>query len=416
MAFGMFGNQAPPIGIEFGTHSLKALQIDPSGKPTVMAAAAIDTPEKLLTDDVGRMAFQAENLPTLIREAGFKGKRAICSLPAKQTIVQHIQAPKNEGADMASAVQNQMQIQMGIDPRSAVIRHFEVGDFTRSGGTKTEVICFAVARDVVFRQIEALRRAKLEPVGIHSSQVAVARAFDRITRREEDAKLTTLFIDLGAGTTKVVITHGRDLAFAKTIDVAGRTFDEVCAKQLDCGLLEARRQRLMLATQAAPPETPAPRAVDGAGQMTGRRVMKDADGVSRDLGGIAAAVDRRTGDPTPGVTEDLSTAAPSSLSNGKLDLTEPLEWLTDEISMCLRYHQSLFPERKINRAIFVGGEARHMGMCQHVARVLRTPSQIADPLAHLPRKGRDKAVNVDLTTAQPGWATPLGLCFCPIEV
>lgn len=415
MAFGMFGNTAPPIGIEFGTHSLKALQIDPSGTPSVIAAGAIETPDKLVTDEVGRMAFQMENLAYLIKEGGFKGKRAICSLPAKQTIVQHLQVPKNDGAKLATAVQAQMQMQMGIEPRQAVIRHVEVGDFTRSGGAKTEVICFAVPRDIVFRQIEAMRRAKLEPVGIHSSQLAIARAFDRITRREEDHQLTTLFIDLGAGTTKVVITHGRDMAFAKTIDVAGRTFDEVCARQLDCSLLDARRKRLALATGAPLPQSPAPREEAGAGGMSGRRLAKDAEGGTTDLGGVAAAVDRRTGSPTPGVTPELSEASSSGLSSGSMDLSEPLEWLTDEVSMCLRYHHALFPERKVNRAIFLGGEARHLAMCQHIARTLRTPSQIADPLAHLPRKGREKAVNVDLTEAQPGWAVPFGLCFCPLE-
>lgn len=415
MAFGMFGNTPPPIGIEFGTHSLKALQIDSSGgRPAIIAAASLETPERLLTDESGRMTFQAENLPDLLREGGFRGKRVISALPAKQTIVQHIQVQKADAASLTSAVQSQLQMQAGIDPRQAVIRHIEVGDFTRAGAVRTEVICFAVARDVVFRQIEALRGAKLSPAGIHSSQLAAARAFDRITRRQEDSDLTTLFIDIGAGTTKVVITHGRDLAFAKTIDVAGRVFDEVCAKQLDCGLLEARTRRLALAAQATPPASPAPREEAARTDGSARR-SKTAPG-GEAAGALAATMDRREHAPAPGVTPDVSTDAPVRLTCGRIDLSEPLEWLTDEVAMCLRHHRSLFRERKIDRAIFLGGESRHTGMCQQIARALRAPSQIADPLSHLAWKGRGEPAGVDLSKPQPGWAVPLGLCHCPMEM
>ncbi|MBC7835562.1 MAG: hypothetical protein H7Y88_10760, partial [Phycisphaerales bacterium] len=99
-----------------------------------------------------------------------------------------------------------------------------------------------------------------------------------------------------------------------------------------------------------------------------------------------------------------------------VDLSEPLEALTDDIAMCLRYHDSLFPGRKINRAIFVGGEARHRGLCQHVARTLRLPAQVADPLSRLARTGGERCTNVDMKLPQPGWAVPYGLCISPTDL
>lgn len=402
MAFGRFNNSAPPIAIEFGVHSLKALQIEPGNPPRLLAAGCIETPEALLTDDVGRLTFQAQNLPDLLRTGNFKGKRAICSLPGRQTIVHHLQVQRTEGQPLAPAVASQLQFSTGIDPNQAVVRHFEVGEFNRGGVSKTEVICIAVSRDVVFKQISAVRAAKLEPVGLHTNQVAIIRAFDNITRRVEDDQLTTMYIDIGAGTTKLVIAHGREMRFAKTIDVAGRTLDELVAKQLDCGLLEARRQRHALAKLASQPTSPAPKNAPAP--------IRGKDG------SVAVAEDRRGGAPSPGVTPDLSESDPVNLRSGALDLAEPLEWLTDEISMCLRYHKALFPDRPVNRAIFVGGEARHVGMCQHIARILRAPAQIADPLSHLARTGKEKTVNLDLSIPQPGWAAPLGLCHCPADL
>ena len=126
-------------------------------------------------------------------------------------------------------------------------------------------------------------------------------------------------------------------------------------------------------------------------------------------------MDRRIGNPMPNLTPDLSTEEPVNLQAGDIDLTEPLEWLTDEISMCARYHQTVFPNRTIDRAIFVGGESRHIGMCQQIAKLLRTSSQIADPLAHVKLPRSNQLVNVDFGFAQPGWVVPYGLCCCPLD-
>ncbi|MCC6833272.1 MAG: hypothetical protein IT200_18205 [Thermoleophilia bacterium] len=93
-----------------------------------------------------------------------------------------------------------------------------------------------------------------------------------------------------------------------------------------------------------------------------------------------------------------------------------MEILTDEIWMCLRYHASLYPSRKIDRAVFVGGEARHKPLCQHIARSLRIPSQVADPMARVARSGGGSPIGVDLCQAQPGWTVPLGLCLCPTDL
>ena len=38
--------------------------------------------------------------------------------------------------------------------------------------------------------------------------------------------------------------------------------------------------------------------------------------------------------------------------------------LTDEIQLSLRYHESLFPGRKVERVIFLGGESKSRALCR----------------------------------------------------
>jgi Tfp pilus assembly PilM family ATPase len=126
--------------------------------------------------------------------------------------------------------------------------------------------------------------------------------------------------------------------------------------------------------------------------------------------------ERRTGQAPPGLTPDLTAQPSVAVSPPRADLSEPLEILTDEISMCLRYHESIFPERRVDRAIFIGGEARHIGLCQHIARTLRLPAQVADPMAGIARTGSEPTAGVDFRQGQPGWALALGLCLSPTDL
>jgi type IV pilus assembly protein PilM len=388
----------PPIAIDFGAGVLKVLQVAPGEPPALVAAATIDTPPELINDAQKRLAYQIDALPTLVKTVEIKGKRAVCSIPAGAALVKHMQFQPEPGVSIDDLVQSAIPAQLGCDPGALVYRHSTVAQV----GRKTEVICMATARDTVERLMRAIKAAGLEPVGMHSEFHAVLRAFDSITRRAEDAKLTSLYLDIGAGATKVAIANGRELAFARTIDLGGRHLDRAVAKQLKVDLAEARTVRLKMAELGRKPlRTPVPAAMAAA--PAGAH------------GGALVLEDRRQGAAPAGFTPDLTTQ-PMLNPLGTADLSEPLEILTDEISMCIRYHESLFPDRKVGRTVFIGGEARHVGLCQHIARTLKLPAQVGDPMASVARTGEEPLTGVDFSQSQPGWTVALGLALSPTDL
>ena len=142
---------------------------------------------------------------------------------------------------------------------------------------------------------------------------------------------------------------------------------------------------------------------------------------------IAEAADPRAAGPTPTAHMPASDAAgPTGLAmldaRTKAQQAQPcaaseinadtMECLVDELQLCLRYHQTLFPKHPIEKLVFLGGEAKQVKTCQTIARALRVAAQLGDPLARLARVGSSKtASNVDLDQPQPGWAVPMGLCL-----
>lgn len=332
-----------PVAIDFGVASIKMLQVNIAETTTLAAAASLETPAELMAHDGKRIAWQLEQVPKLLKQGGFKGRRAVAGVPASQTFCKHAQVPKGDGVDLKAIVGSMVAGQIGCDQSALVYRFVEVAGTT---GAKGEVICMATPRELMARVMQSLKPAKFELVGGQSEFHALLRAFAGVGRRAEDAAQATLYIDIGRATTKAVIAHGKDMVFARLIQLGGAQFDEAVAKRDGLNSTEAHAARV-------------------------------------------------AGAATPG---------------------EAIEMLADEIGMCVRYHESLFQGRRVERAVFAGGESRDGALCREIARRLRLTAQAGDPLASVGRTGNEPASGVDFKTPQPGWAVALGLCLSPTDL
>lgn len=424
MRFGMFSTQYSPIAFDFGNSSVKILQIGTGDHPSLIAAAQLDIPEEEQQNPEKLPAFFNRELPKLLQQCKFKGKRAVCAVPSGQTFIQHMQLTPMEGMSHDDLVMGQLQTQMGCTPDSVVVRSVNVTNVHRGGQAKTEMICFAIARDTVMRYVDTLRRCRLEAVGAHTEILSMVRAFDHLNRRESDSQITSLYVDLGRSGMRVAISHGREIVFARHIQVGGKHLDERIAATLHCDVTSARAHRLCVQTidevtspgpaKAAPTEGMAVlnAALSEAEADTDARAKAEADDSTK---ATASVPDRRVGMVPPELNNAVDPSdAPKAIVN--VDLSELLDTITDELSMCLRYHQGLFPERKIDRAIFLGGETRQMWLCQHIVKVLRLPGQMGDPLARLERAKDTQTPGLELGVPQPGWAVACGLCLTPTDL
>lgn len=400
------GNGLSPIAIDFGVAGLKLLQVQGSDPPALVAAAYLPTPEPLIDDDNKRLEFQTQNLGKLVREGGFKGKRAVCAIPAFQTFCKNLQFPKTDGVSTKAMVDAAIPTQFNRDPSQLVYRTIDV---SMAGSGKCEVIVVAATRELVDRLMRAVAGAKLQPVGMHSEFAATLRAFDYVNRREGDLSQTTLYLDVGCAATKIMIAHGKEMSFARVVNVGGKHLDDLAADQLACMRDQARRLRLAL--NAEVPTEPVPVAAARVEAPTANPAGNPATGPA-----AASAAERRAAPAPPGFMPEVRQQAPVPVAPEEADLSELLETLTDEIQMCARYHASQFPTRKVDRVLFVGGEARHRGLCQHIAKALRLPAQAADPMARVARSGKEPAFGIDLKQPQPGWAVALGLCLSPTDL
>ncbi len=409
MSFGLLKGNTPPIAVDFGVASLKALQIMQGDERTIIASARAFTPDELIDKPAERLAYQSGELARMLRSADFRGKRAVCSVSATLTFVQHIQVQRVEGMTLDGMVSQRVAEITNRPASSYILRRIEVGEVMRGGARRDEIICVAIPREAVMSHMRALRTCKLEPVGVHTEHLALVRSIDHITRRTEDASLVTLLIDIGYGSTRIVVTHGQDAVIARTLLVGGRQLDAMSAKQSGCDLGEAHRRRVATLAMRTPHsvEEGVRRPVEAALDGRARTVAPAPHSAV-----VSTLDDRRVGARPVGVTDLDGGVALPERARAVMDIFR--ETLCDEIALAVRYHRALFPDRSIGRTIFFGGESMCADLCRRISDELRLDASLGDPLS-LFRQGPASEFT-DAGGPTPEWAVALGLCVSPTDL
>lgn len=417
MAFSFLTGGGSSIAIDFGSASVKMLQVSKDDRPKLVAAAELPIPDSVRGDHVKQIEYLAEYLPPLLSRSNFKSRRATISVPGSKTLVQHTSLPRIDGTDDHELILSQLSADYGCPSSAIIAQHTEVCEVHRGGQPLREAIVYAIPREVISRYVNLLKKLRIEVVGVHAAPNALRYAFAHLNRRERDSEVTTCYVNLGWSGTLVTIANGNELAFARQIEVGGRHLDEQIASVLRCDLAAARGHRLAVGDQAIKVEAPLAGATNNAILgVAAAQAGSDATGLGGSIGTDDQAEERRTtAFPAPGVGQHVDVdAAQAQIAD--LQIGELLDMISDELTMSLRYHKTLFPGRRIDRVIFVGGEARQLWLCRNLASRLRVPAQLGDPITRLNVPEGIETPGLDLGEPQPGWAVACGLCNAPTDL
>jgi type IV pilus assembly protein PilM len=354
MALKILHKRALPIGVDFGSSRIKLAQLRFSGETVeLLAAGSAEVPASKTATPSQRIEMLSQALRGVVRSSPFKGNRSILCIPARDTFVHQAKIPKLTPEATHAAVLAELRDKLPYPVEQAVVQEIVAGDVKRDGEQRREVIITAVSQKTLEAYLGVAERAKLDVIGVNIEACAVVECFSRLFRRSTDSARTIMYIDLGAFSTQVVLAHGNDVAFLRNLSTGGSQMDEAVAKGLRIGLSQARAMR-------------------------------------RDL---------QKNEESGAAHDELY-----HLLDGSLDS------MADELTQCLRYYESVFRNRSVERVIFVGGQAHDKRLCQALARRLNLPAQVGDPLLHVSRvAGAGLEIGLDRRQPNPDWAVAIGL-------
>ncbi len=248
---GLFGSRTT-IGLDLGSHTLKAVEMVPAGGGTfkVTRLGVTPTPAGAVADGV---AAGSEALSVAVRNllstAGIRGSRVVTALGGEAVIVRELKLPEMPAAELEQAVAYEAERYLPYGVRE-VSRDFQVlGKAPEEG--QIEILLVAARKEVVNRQLAVLQMTGLSASVLDVAPFSMLRAVGR-----RDGAGTVVYVDLGAESSDIIIMEGDRLRLARNISTGGNAVTKAIAEALSLEMgaaqtLKEERAQLMLEGQQA---------------------------------------------------------------------------------------------------------------------------------------------------------------------
>lgn len=373
-----------PIGLDIGHSSIKMIQLAINGGHiSVLAADKARIDPRINGDPRERRSFVVSKIGQMLTNGNFRGKKVISCLPNDRLKITSLRLAEAERDKIEQALRKEVAQRFGLDPDKDAINFVLVGDVHQGDEIKSELILFAADNESIKDHIELLEEAGLRPVGIDMVPCALFRSFGRSLQRQEDRERTAVFVDVGSRFTTVVFGHGREISFVKQIPIGGENFNQEIAAKLGVGIDEAEVLRGKLRKE---------RTANAEGGLWASGQSSAGQNGSADL------------EYNKEVLGDLDESTRQVMVDA---MSAVAEQLAREISLCFRYYTVTFRGKRVERAVFSGGEAYEKILLNVLKRQLAVEIELAQPM-----KGFDM-MNLSFGSDRRGllceWAVAVGL-------
>ncbi len=356
--------------MDIGHIAIKRIQLGVRAEGvSVLGAESVQIDPSANADEQQRRTFVVATLKQMLADGTFRGKNVVSSLPNGKLKIASVRMTETEDDDIQRVLRKEVRQRFAMDGENDAVDYLVAGTVRLGDDVKNELILFAAEDEAIKSHIEMLEEAGLRPTAIDTVPCALFRSFIRSLRRHEDREKTAIFVDVGSRFTTLVFGRKGEIGFVKQIPIGGERFNQELASKLGITTGEAETLRETLQKE----------------RMAESRQGGDAGPDRAKRGGLDASTRQIMIDAVGAVAEELAR----------------------EISLCLRYYTVTFRGRRIERAVFSGGEAYEEILLNVLRRQLTVKIEVAQPL-----RGFD-VTNLNIDNDGRGlfceWAVAVGL-------
>lgn len=330
MVLGSLFSKETTVGIDIGSSSIKAVEIEPNAHGWELVNAAVTpTPNESIKDGtIVNIPEVASAVKKLLKDAGIKASGAICAVSGSQVIVRQVQIQKMAEAMLRKSIKYEASKYISASVEDSVVEFEILGDGDEAG--QMNVMLVAAPREMIDNRVSIMEMAGLEPLVIDIEAFAIIRSLVDFSASDKYVGRTVAIIDMGASHTDVNIVSNGEFALTRNIPIAGNSFTNAIKSLSGVSFDEAQQIKH---------------------EMTNEHSLDELCEVECDS------------------------------KNWKV--VQPLlDELIREIKRSVHYYQSQFPEGSMDAAvsqiILTGGSARLRGMDKYIASKLNIPAEVAN--------------------------------------
>jgi type IV pilus assembly protein PilM len=236
--FGLsFGSNKSIVGLDIGSNSIKAVELEQSRGEIMVTHLGI---EPLATDivvdsmivDSGSVASAVSKI---FAEHAFKAKNVATSVSGHSVIVKKISMQTMEEPELGEAVRNEAAQYIPFD-MSDVNVDYQVLSPTTDGPT-IDVLLVAVKKDKILNYTNALQLSGRQPAIVDIDAFALQNCFEYNYAPAPNS--TTALLNIGASVMNINIVRGAIPLFTRDVSVGGNQYTDSLQKELDLNFDDA---------------------------------------------------------------------------------------------------------------------------------------------------------------------------------
>ncbi|SEM88146.1 type IV pilus assembly protein PilM [Cryobacterium sp. TMT1-3] len=332
------------VGIDIGRASLRAVELADASReqPTIVRFHEEALPDGAVgRGEVLEPNTVASQLKRLWAGGKFTSKNVVIGMGNHRVVARDLTVPAQPMRSIREALPFQVQDLLSVPVSEALLDFYPIKAMPGDGqsGPQLNGLLIAAVKDVVLRNVRAVQLAGLNPVAVDLIPFALSRAI----RRGGPTDDVVAQIDVGAGTTSVVITAAGVPQFVRLIPAGGDDLTQALTAHLDL---------------------PADQA----------EALKRASGIG--LGGPLTA-------STVDAGGSVDTAADGAAATAALVIHEGVSELLASLRNTVNYFIHTRSDLPVTRIVLTGGGARLGGFAAQLADLTRLPVVPPNPTGGL---------------------------------
>lgn len=203
------------VGIDFGTHSVKAVELAriSSERPVLVNLGSQVTPKGVInSEDENDKKKLADVLKKLFASSGIKNRNVVMALPEFSVFTRFLEFPGVKKEELKDAVYFEAKQYIPMPLNEVQLSYVPIGFNTEKNAPRVLVV--AAPRKIIDIYINIAMMAGVDLIAIETESVAMGRAMYKSTGKKD-----LVMLDFGANSTDMSILSEGYLVFSQSIAI-----------------------------------------------------------------------------------------------------------------------------------------------------------------------------------------------------
>ena len=255
----MFGRHKRLVGVDIGSHAIKAVLIKRSGKGGVsieLEKIALEpvAPQVIVEGDIIDSVAVIEVLDRMLREMRLRVNDVAISLSGNSVIIKKITVPKMSESELGDSIQWEAEQYIPFEIDEVMVDYHPLSD--TPDGNSMNVVLVAVKKDKVNDYTSVISQVGKSTGLVDVDVFAIQNCFEV---NYPDLKGSSVgLVNIGASVTSINILENGSTAFWRDIIIGGNRHTEALQRSLGLGIEQAEDAKRGFEVEGAPPEAVVP--------------------------------------------------------------------------------------------------------------------------------------------------------------